>query len=116
MTSDGVSPYQSQAGQTEVAPKDCCAQGLDPEFIQQLHKQFGVRTPAQRALLEEYGCRYAQGELFGGPMPAELVETMFPGPGAGVAWTDEARKRGESEDGKRRLIGPRGHRGRSERL
>jgi EAL domain-containing protein (putative c-di-GMP-specific phosphodiesterase class I) len=38
----------------------------------------GVSTPEQRALLEEYGCTYAQGELFGGPMPAELVETRFP--------------------------------------
>jgi EAL domain-containing protein (putative c-di-GMP-specific phosphodiesterase class I) len=25
----------------------------------------------------EYGCRYAQGELFGGPMPAERVEALF---------------------------------------
>jgi predicted signal transduction protein with EAL and GGDEF domain len=38
----------------------------------------GVSTPEQRALLVEYGCRYAQGELFGGPAPAERVETLFP--------------------------------------
>jgi diguanylate cyclase (GGDEF)-like protein len=38
----------------------------------------GVSTPEQRALLVEYGCAYAQGELFGSPMPAELVETRFP--------------------------------------
>ena len=41
----------------------------------------GVSTREQRALLEEYGCTYAQGELFGGPMPAELVETRFPNNG-----------------------------------
>jgi len=38
----------------------------------------GVSTPEQHKLLREYGCRYAQGELFGGPMPAEPVETLFP--------------------------------------
>jgi len=38
----------------------------------------GVSTPEQHTLLREYGCRYAQGELFGGPMPAERVETVFP--------------------------------------
>jgi diguanylate cyclase (GGDEF)-like protein len=37
----------------------------------------GVSTAAQRALLVGYGCRYAQGELFGAPMPAERVETLF---------------------------------------
>jgi diguanylate cyclase len=37
----------------------------------------GVSTPAQRAMLVEYGCRYAQGTLFGGGMPAERVETLF---------------------------------------
>ena len=37
----------------------------------------GVSTPGQRALLLEYGCRYAQGVLFGGGMPAERVETLF---------------------------------------
>jgi microcin C transport system permease protein len=44
--SDGVSPSQSQAGQTEVAPKYRGAQGLDPEFIKQLEKQFGFDKPA----------------------------------------------------------------------
>jgi diguanylate cyclase (GGDEF)-like protein len=34
----------------------------------------GVETPEQAALLEELGCRYAQGYLYGRPMPAnELV-------------------------------------------
>jgi diguanylate cyclase (GGDEF)-like protein len=37
----------------------------------------GVSTAGQRALLIEYGCRYAQGVLFGGGMPAERVETLF---------------------------------------
>ncbi len=37
----------------------------------------GVSTSGQRALLLEYGCRYAQGVLFGGGMPAERVETLF---------------------------------------
>jgi EAL domain-containing protein (putative c-di-GMP-specific phosphodiesterase class I) len=37
----------------------------------------GVSTAEQRALLLEYGCRYAQGVLFGGGMPAERVETLF---------------------------------------
>ena len=44
--SDGVGPSQSQAGQTEVAPKYRGAQGLDPEFIKQLEKQFGFDKPA----------------------------------------------------------------------
>jgi EAL domain-containing protein (putative c-di-GMP-specific phosphodiesterase class I) len=39
----------------------------------------GVSTAEQRAMLVECGCRYAQGELFGGPMPAERVEAQFPG-------------------------------------
>jgi diguanylate cyclase (GGDEF)-like protein len=37
----------------------------------------GVSTPAQQAMLEHSGCRYAQGELFGDPMPAERVEALF---------------------------------------
>lgn len=37
----------------------------------------GVSEPGQRAMLVEYGCRYAQGTLFGGGMPAERVETLF---------------------------------------
>ncbi|GAA0908032.1 hypothetical protein GCM10009558_011060 [Virgisporangium aurantiacum] len=37
----------------------------------------GVSQPQQRALLIEYGCRYAQGTLFGDGMPAERVETLF---------------------------------------
>ena len=44
--SDGVGPSQSQAGQAEVAPKYRGAQGLDPEFIKQLEKQFGFDKPA----------------------------------------------------------------------
>jgi diguanylate cyclase len=39
----------------------------------------GVSTAEQRSLLLECGCGYAQGEFFGGPMPAERVETLFPG-------------------------------------
>jgi diguanylate cyclase (GGDEF)-like protein len=37
----------------------------------------GVSTAAQRDLLSRCGCGYAQGELFGGPMPAERVEVLF---------------------------------------
>ena len=44
--SDGVSPSQSQAGQAEIAPKYRGAQGLDPEFIKQLEKQYGFDKPA----------------------------------------------------------------------
>ncbi len=44
--SDGVGPSQSQTGQAEVAPKYRGAQGLDPEFIKQLEKQYGFDKPA----------------------------------------------------------------------
>jgi diguanylate cyclase (GGDEF)-like protein len=37
----------------------------------------GVSTAAQRELLAGYGCRYAQGTLFGDGMPAERVEALF---------------------------------------
>ncbi|GIJ45693.1 hypothetical protein Val02_25790 [Virgisporangium aliadipatigenens] len=37
----------------------------------------GVVTPGQRDLLHGCGCRYAQGELFGWPLPAERVEALF---------------------------------------
>ncbi len=46
---DGLSPSsqsQSQAGQGEVSAKYRGAQGLDPEFIKQLEKQFGFDKPA----------------------------------------------------------------------
>jgi microcin C transport system permease protein len=44
--SDGIAPsLQPQAGQTEVT-KYRGAQGLDPEFIKQLEKQFGFDKPA----------------------------------------------------------------------
>jgi diguanylate cyclase (GGDEF)-like protein len=68
----------------------------------------GVSTPEQRALLVEYGCRYAQGELFGGPMPAERVETLFAdGPGAGVGWTEERGERSDrSDEGRRHRESP----------
>jgi diguanylate cyclase (GGDEF)-like protein len=46
----------------------------------------GVATPAQQALLEHSGCRYAQGELFGDAMPAERVEALFRPP---VPTTDD---------------------------
>ena len=45
--SDSLSPSsQSQMGQAEVAPKYRGAQGLDPEFIKQLEKQYGFDKPA----------------------------------------------------------------------
>jgi len=37
----------------------------------------GVTDPAQRRVVEEAGCRYAQGDLFGRALPAERVETLF---------------------------------------
>jgi len=37
----------------------------------------GVEDPAQRRLLEDAGCPYAQGNLFGGAMPAEHVEARL---------------------------------------
>jgi diguanylate cyclase (GGDEF)-like protein len=37
----------------------------------------GITEEGQRRVLEEAGCRYAQGDLFGRPMPAERVEALF---------------------------------------
>nr|WP_240941998.1 EAL domain-containing protein [Planosporangium thailandense] len=37
----------------------------------------GITEAAQRRILEEAGCPYAQGDLFGRPMPAERVEALF---------------------------------------
>jgi len=37
----------------------------------------GITQVEQRRVLEEAGCRYAQGDLFGRPMPAERVEALF---------------------------------------
>ena len=37
----------------------------------------GITEEAQRRVLEEAGCRYAQGDLFGRAMPAERVEALF---------------------------------------
>jgi microcin C transport system permease protein len=50
--SDSLSPSsQSQIGQAEAAPKYRGAQGLDPEFIKQLEKQFGFDKPAHERFL-----------------------------------------------------------------
>jgi len=40
----------------------------------------GVATLAQRDVVEAAGCRLAQGELFGAPMPAEHLEALLAGP------------------------------------
>jgi diguanylate cyclase (GGDEF)-like protein len=47
----------------------------------------GITDVDQRRVLEEAGCRYAQGDLFGRPMPAERVEALFgdKGPAGGRA-------------------------------
>ncbi|MGC9666259.1 putative bifunctional diguanylate cyclase/phosphodiesterase [Planosporangium sp. 12N6] len=37
----------------------------------------GITEAGQRKVLEDAGCRYAQGDLFGRPMPAERVEVLF---------------------------------------
>jgi diguanylate cyclase len=37
----------------------------------------GITDPGQRRVLEEAGCRFAQGDLFGRAMPAERVEALF---------------------------------------
>jgi diguanylate cyclase (GGDEF)-like protein len=37
----------------------------------------GITEEGQHKVLEEAGCRYAQGDLFGRPMPAERVEALF---------------------------------------
>jgi diguanylate cyclase (GGDEF)-like protein len=37
----------------------------------------GITEPGQRRVLEEAGCRYAQGDLFGRAMPAERVEPLL---------------------------------------
>jgi diguanylate cyclase len=37
----------------------------------------GITEEGQRRVLEEAGCRYAQGDLFGRAMPAERVEALF---------------------------------------
>jgi diguanylate cyclase (GGDEF)-like protein len=39
----------------------------------------GVASQAQREIVEAAGCRLAQGELFGPPMPAEHVEALLAG-------------------------------------
>jgi EAL domain-containing protein (putative c-di-GMP-specific phosphodiesterase class I) len=39
----------------------------------------GITEPAQRRVLEEAGCRYAQGDLFSRALPAERVEPLFDG-------------------------------------
>ncbi len=41
----------------------------------------GITEPGQRRIVEESGCRFAQGDLFGRALPAERVETLF-GPDA----------------------------------
>ena len=58
--SDSLSPSsQSQMGQAEVAPKYRGAQGLDPEFVKSLEKQFGLDKPAPERflLLKRYNIR-----------------------------------------------------------
>jgi diguanylate cyclase (GGDEF)-like protein len=37
----------------------------------------GITEVGQQRVLEEAGCRFAQGDLFGRPMPAERVEALF---------------------------------------
>ncbi|TMM33189.1 MAG: EAL domain-containing protein [Actinobacteria bacterium] len=37
----------------------------------------GITEPGQRRVVEEAGCRFAQGDLFGRALPAERVETLF---------------------------------------
>jgi diguanylate cyclase (GGDEF)-like protein len=37
----------------------------------------GITEEGQHKVLEDAGCRYAQGDLFGRPMPAERVEALF---------------------------------------
>ena len=47
----------------------------------------GVETTAQRALLRDAGCDYAQGFLFGHPMTAQELESLalrVNGAGSGV--------------------------------
>jgi predicted signal transduction protein with EAL and GGDEF domain len=54
----------------------------------------GITEVDQRRSLEDAGCGYAQGDLFGRPMPAERVEALFR---AFPATSDESGTR--SEDG-----------------
>ena len=37
----------------------------------------GIQTPAQRAVVEEAGCRLGQGSLFGWGVPAEHLEAQL---------------------------------------
>jgi PAS domain S-box-containing protein/diguanylate cyclase (GGDEF)-like protein len=56
----------------------------------------GVETPAERALLREMGCRYAQGYLFSRPVPADalcaLVRDGRTLGGAPIALADNTRR------------------------
>ncbi|WP_243651725.1 EAL domain-containing protein [Thiobaca trueperi] len=51
------------------------AQALDLDI-----RADGVRTDPQRLLLLNIGCRQAQGDLFGGPLPAAQIERRFGAP------------------------------------
>jgi EAL domain-containing protein (putative c-di-GMP-specific phosphodiesterase class I) len=50
----------------------------------------GVESERQRAVLEELGCRRAQGFLFARPMPADALGRMLESGGSGGAWARAA--------------------------
>ncbi|WP_239075504.1 putative bifunctional diguanylate cyclase/phosphodiesterase [Planosporangium flavigriseum] len=55
----------------------------------------GITEVEQRRILEEAGCRFAQGDLFGRAMPAERVEALF----RGVLLPPDDRDGEESDEG-----------------
>jgi EAL domain-containing protein (putative c-di-GMP-specific phosphodiesterase class I) len=71
----------------------------------------GITDPDQRRVLEEAGCRFAQGDLFGRPMPAERVEALFgeAAPGDQVRAGDQARSPDHAPPGDRAEPGDQGH-------
>lgn len=68
-----VAQISSAAGRGVVAAIIGVADALGIDTVAE-----GVERPAEAAALGELGCEYAQGYLFGRPMPAPMVERTIP--------------------------------------